>query len=77
MENWIGEIAKWLVRIGGILIVLGALLWVLRDVPFINKLGRLPGDIRISKDNFTFYFPVVTSILISLLLTLILWILRR
>ncbi len=40
-------------------------------------LGHLPGDIHYSKGNFTFYFPLVTCILLSLLLTLILWLFRR
>jgi hypothetical protein len=77
MENWISEFGKWLIRIGGILVILGAFLWIFRDVPLLNKLGRLPGDIRIQNDNFTFYFPLTTSILISLVLTLILWIIKR
>jgi len=69
--------------LGKILILFGALLFffglilLLADkiggkIPFI---GRLPGDILIQKRNFTFYFPLTTSILLSLILTLILWIL--
>lgn len=77
MNNWLGEFGKWLVIVGGILVALGVVLWLLRDVPVLHKLGRLPGDIRIHKDNFTFYFPLTTSILISLALTLIFWLLRR
>ncbi len=77
MENWLGMVGKWLVKIGGILLIIGALLWFFRDVPILNKIGRLPGDIRIQKDNFTFYFPLTTSILISLVLTLIFWLLKR
>ena len=77
MEDWMSEVGKWLIKIGGILVILGAILWLFRDVPLLNKLGRLPGDIRIENDNFTFYFPLTTSILISLALTLILWILKR
>lgn len=41
------------------------------------NLGRLPGDIVIQKGNFTFYFPVVTSILVSLGLSLLMWLLNR
>ena len=40
-------------------------------------LGRLPGDISIKRENFSFYFPLATSILLSLVLSLILWLLRR
>jgi hypothetical protein len=50
------------------------LLW-----PLLAKLGlgSLPGDIKIERKGFTFYFPITTSILVSLLITLILWIFRR
>jgi len=65
--------AKWLITLGVLLIVLG-LVW-----PLISKLGlgSLPGDIRIERRNFTFYFPLTSSLLVSLLLTLILWLFRR
>ncbi|WP_279384257.1 DUF2905 domain-containing protein [Geotalea toluenoxydans] len=49
-------------------------------VSFAGKipwLGRLPGDIYIKRENFSFYFPLATSILVSLLLSLILWLFRR
>jgi hypothetical protein len=50
------------------------LLW-----PLLTKLGlgRLPGDVAVKKEGFSFYFPVTTSILISLVLSLLLWIFRR
>ena len=62
-----------LIVAGAILLATG-LLW-----PWISRLGlgRLPGDIRIERDGFTFYFPLTTGIVISLVITLILWILRR
>ena len=58
----------------GILIVAIGLLW-----PWLSKLplGRLPGDIVIHRDNFHFYFPLATSILVSIVLTLLLWLLRK
>ncbi|MDN5849428.1 MAG: DUF2905 domain-containing protein [Nitrococcus sp.] len=58
----------------GICLLVAGLFW-----PIIAKLGLggLPGDIAIRKDNFTFYFPITTSIIISLLLTLIFWLLRK
>lgn len=58
----------------GIGLLMAGLLW-----PLIIKLGlgRLPGDIAIRKDNFAFYFPITTSIIISLLLTLVFWLLRK
>lgn len=65
--------AKWLITLGIILVVLG-IAW-----PLIAKLGlgQLPGDIRVERKGFTFYFPVTTSIVVSLIITLILWIFRR
>ncbi len=65
---------------GRLLMVLGATIFVLGVVVSLlgrTGLGRLPGDIVVQRGNFTFYFPIVTSILLSLLLTGILWLLRR
>jgi len=71
------ELGKLLVKIGGILVGIGVVFWLIKDVPILNRLGHLPGDIRIEKHNFTFYFPLATSILISLILTVILWLFKR
>jgi hypothetical protein len=61
-----------LIALGVVLVLIG-LFW-----PWLGKLpfGRLPGDIRIEKDGFVFYFPIVTGIVISVLVSLILWLLR-
>jgi len=66
-------IARWLIILGIVLIVVGVL-W-----PWLSKLGlgRLPGDIVIERDNFTFYLPITTSILVSVVLSVILWLLGR
>lgn len=58
----------------GILLVLAGLAW-----PWISKLplGRLPGDIHIVRDGYSLHFPVVSCIVVSVLLSLILWLLRR
>jgi len=66
--------SKFFIFFGLILICLGLLLMFLPKIPY---LGKLPGDIYIKKGNFTFYFPLATSILLSLLLTLILNLLLR
>jgi hypothetical protein len=68
------EIGKFLVIVGLLIAVVGALLWsgIGRD-----WLGRLPGDIHYSRGNFSFHFPLVTCLLISLLLTLIFWLFRK
>ncbi|TFW34551.1 DUF2905 domain-containing protein [Massilia horti] len=58
----------------GIVLVVAGLIW-----PWLRKLplGRLPGDIHIVRDGFSFHFPIVTCIVISLVLSLLLWIFRR
>lgn len=65
--------AKWLITLGIILVVLG-LLW-----PLLAKLGigNLPGDIRIERKGLHFYFPITSGLVLSAVLTLILWIFRR
>jgi len=62
-----------LIALGIVLLILG-LLW-----PWIGKLpfGRLPGDIRIEKEGFVFFFPIVTGIVISVVVSLIAWWLRK
>ena len=65
--------ARWLVIFGILCIVLG-LAW-----PWIEKLGlgRLPGDMHIERDGFHFYFPIVTCLIVSAVVSLLLWLLRR
>jgi hypothetical protein len=59
---------RWLVGVGILIVVVGGILMVSGKVPFI---GRLPGDIYIKRENFSFYFPVVTCLVIGLLITLL------
>ncbi len=59
----------------GLLLVGAGILFLLSDK--IPWLGRLPGDITIKRDNFTFYFPLATCILISLIVSLIFWLFRK
>ena len=58
----------------GLTILVTGLLW-----PYLSRigLGRLPGDIVIERNNFTFYFPLATCLLLSLLLSLIFWLMNR
>ena len=65
--------AKWLITIGVVCVVLG-FAW-----PLLNKLGlgRLPGDIRIEKQGSGFYFPITSSIIISIVLSVLFAIFRR
>ncbi len=68
------QFGKLMIFAGIFLLVLGALFFFGDKIPFI---GKLPGDIYIKKKNFTFYFPIVTSILISLIISLILYLFRK
>lgn len=68
MDNLSG-MARVMIGLGLLLLAGGGLLLLLGK---ISPLGRLPGDIFVRRDNFTFYFPVVTCLLLSLLLSLIL-----
>ena len=68
------EIGKVLVAVGLLLVVAGALIWSGVGRGWI---GRLPGDIHYSRGNFHFYFPIATCIIVSALLTLILWLFRK
>jgi hypothetical protein len=74
MADSIQYIGKFLILLGLIIAVVGGLLLLSGKIPWI---GRLPGDIIIQKKNFTFYFPLATSILLSLILTLLFWLIRK
>ena len=74
MADSVQYIGKFLVLLGLIVAALGGLLLISGKIPWI---GKLPGDIMIQRRNFTFYFPLATSILLSLILTLIFWIIGR
>lgn len=65
----IQDIGKLIVTLGIFLVVIGALIVLAPQIPYI---GKLPGDIYIKRDRFTIYFPLASSILISVILTLLL-----
>ena len=67
-------LAKMIIILGIVLIVIGVVLLLAQKLPF---LGRLPGDIMIKKENFTFYFPLATSILVSIIISLILYLIGK
>jgi hypothetical protein len=67
-------IGKLLILFGLVLVGAGLILLLSDKIPW---LGRLPGDITIRRDNFTFFFPIVTCIVISVILSLILWFFRK
>ena len=64
-----------LIAIGIVLVVLGVLVTVGEKLPI--RWGRLPGDIVVRGKNTTFYFPLVTSLLLSVLLSLVMWLIGR
>ena len=74
MQGGLSDLGRVLLFVGVGIAVLGALLMLGGKIPW---LGRLPGDVVYRKGNFTFYFPLVTSILLSILLTVVLSLLRR
>ncbi|TMH15516.1 MAG: DUF2905 domain-containing protein [Betaproteobacteria bacterium] len=65
--------SKWLITVGLILVAAG-LLW-----PLMSKLGlgRLPGDIVVRRDGFSLYFPLMTCLVISVVVSIVIWIFRR
>jgi hypothetical protein len=67
-------LGRMLIILGIVIVAVGVLLLLVQKIPYV---GRLPGDIYVKKDSFTFYFPLTTCIIVSLLLTLIFWILRK
>ena len=68
------ELGKTLFVLGVFIALVGLMLWMGFGKGWF---GRLPGDIQYSRGNFTFYFPLVTCILLSLLITFILWLFRK
>jgi hypothetical protein len=67
------DVSRFLIGLGLVILITGVL-W-----PFLAKLGlgRLPGDIVVRRDGLTFYFPIATSLLVSVVLTVLFWMLRR
>lgn len=69
-----GEIAKTMILIGVVLVAIGLLMLLFQKTTF---LGKLPGDILIKRENFTFYFPLTTGIIISIIISLILYLIGK
>jgi hypothetical protein len=64
----------WMLVIGGLVVAGIGLIWVF--APNLPRLGRLPGDIVIERQNSRFYFPIVTCIVVSVVLSLVMWLVR-
>lgn len=74
MPEGMQHIGKVLMVTGAVIILIGAALTLSGRIPW---LGKLPGDFLIERKNFTFYFPLATSIVISILLSLLFWLFGR
>ena len=70
----LGALGKMLILLGVFIILMGLLLVLGEKIPWV---GRLPGDILIRREKFTFYFPIVTCVLISIILTLLFALFRK
>ena len=68
------DVGKLLIIFGLLIAVVGVVLVLIGRVPWV---GRLPGDILIQRGNWTFYFPLATSLVLSVVLTLLVWLLGR
>jgi hypothetical protein len=72
------ELGKMLLGFGALMVLLGLILLAAGDLPGkVPWLGRLPGDIYVQRGNWTFYFPLVTCLIISIVLTLLFSLFRR
>ncbi|HSV09724.1 MAG TPA: DUF2905 domain-containing protein [Hanamia sp.] len=69
------QTGKYILIAGVIIVAAGIIIYFFHD--YFKWIGRLPGDFRIEKENFRFYFPLVTMIILSLLITIIINILKR
>lgn len=68
------HLGKLLIFLGGLILLLGVVILLAGRIPW---LGRLPGDISVKREGYEFHFPIVTCLLLSILLTLIFWVLGR
>ena len=69
------QTGKYILIAGIVIVVFGILVYFFHD--YFKWIGRLPGDIRVEKENFRFYFPLATMIIFSLLLTILVNIFKR
>jgi hypothetical protein len=69
------DTGKWIIIIGAFIILTGVIVYFFHDK--LHWIGRLPGDIRVEKENFRFYFPITTMIIFSIVLTLIITVIKK
>jgi hypothetical protein len=68
-------LGKYIIIIGLCLLVIGIIIYFFHDK--LNWIGNLPGDIKVKRENFSFYFPITTMILFSLVLSLVIYLVRK
>jgi uncharacterized membrane protein SirB2 len=68
------QLGKMLIIMGACIVFLGVIFMASDKIPF---LGKLPGDMHIQKENFSFYFPITTCVLISIILSLVFWLFSK
>jgi H+/Cl- antiporter ClcA len=73
--NMNGEMGKWIIVAGICIVIAGIVIYFFHDR--LHWLGRLPGDIRIERPNFKMYFPLATMILLSIIFSLVIWLVRK
>jgi hypothetical protein len=69
------DTGKYILFFGLLIVVIGGLIYFFHDR--LHWIGRLPGDIRVERENFRFYFPITTMIIFSILLSGIIWLVRK
>lgn len=69
------DTGKWIIIIGVFIVLAGVIVYFFHDK--MHWIGRLPGDLRIEKENFRFYFPITSMIIFSLLLTIIITVIKK
>ncbi len=74
MESNLQPLAKLIIFLGFILIIIGLIMYFYKGIPFF---GKLPGDIHIEKKNFSFHFPITTCILLSVIISLLLYLINK
>lgn len=78
MGGHLEQLARGFVTIGLIIAAIGLMLLFIPRIPFIGEyMGRLPGDIYIKREGFSFYFPVTTGIIVSIIISLILYLFKK
>lgn len=69
------RIGKSIILIGIFIVITGVVIWLWGDK--LRWLGKLPGNIRVEKENFSFYMPITTMIIISVVISVILWLIKK